>query len=127
MRKPFLALLALAVLAGCSDPSEPREPSLTGTWSGTAQVGDATLTFWVTVVERDHSITGSGAMNFEPGFASSVTVNGTHVYPNLSFTGGGAGFPDFNYTGRFQNRNTIQGFLRGGGFDEQPFTFRRQD
>lgn len=123
---PNLALAALVLVAACSDGDDPQVPEMTGTWSGLIFLDeDNPITFEMTVLERDHLVSGSGFLRFEVGPAIATTVEGIHVHPNVSFTGSGARLPDFNFTGVFQDRTTIRGQLFGGGFEGDSLTFDR--
>lgn len=126
-RRAAPALVILAFAAGCADPTEPDVPTMTGTWAGTFQVNDSEVILEVTLVERDRVLTGFGAMRGETGGGTATTVRGAHVHPEVSFTGSSSGRPDFNFSGTFQDRLTVDGRLTGGGFTGEQLTLIRRE
>jgi len=126
MRRMSLVLALVLVLVGCSDPSGVGMPDLTGRWSGSTETGDVPATLQITVLERDGQLTGAGVI-FVVQAVHSLTLEGVHAYPNVSFKNAASGFADFNYSGRFDGNATIVGTLRGSGFGGQTVILTRDD
>jgi len=124
-RKILLLISAIALLSfGCGTDSN-EDPSVSGSWMGTATIEGGTLTINLQILENSGNLNGNGTLTFvEP---LSINANGTHNYPNVSMTIRSSNLEDLNYNATLSgDGNSLTGTLQGSGFNNFSFTLRRQ-
>jgi hypothetical protein len=118
------AVLALP-LAGCGgDSTAPSNEVLTGTWSGTVQASQTTVTLTMTITETNGAVTGTGQFN-GGGAGLPVTVSGTFTSPNADLAITAEGFAASTVKGTVSGTQ-MKATLNGSGFVNQPITMQRQ-
>lgn len=128
MRKSSVLLILALLVSGCSDITGSSPPRMSGTWSGTSIGASNPVTITMTVLEERGKFTGWGSVRIQgpPTDFFAIGVSGVHVHPEVSFAGHLSGFEDFNFTGRFEDRSTIFGQLRGSGFQDYQIRMTRE-
>lgn len=104
----LLAIVALATLAGCSDPL--RDNTVTGTWRGSSTGS----TFILVMQQSGTAVAGSGTITSTAG-SRTISISANYQQPSFS----GTLIPDagqpITLTGTTEG-NTLVGTLTGGGF-----------
>jgi hypothetical protein len=128
LRPLLLAALCLVMAAsttGCDSGGEDENPTVTGSWTGTATPPGGSITINLQLTERDQTINGSGTISGAQTIA--VSVSGTHNYPNVSLTISSPGLEALNFQGSLAgDSRTLPGNLSGSGFENFAFTLRKQ-
>jgi hypothetical protein len=126
LHNTLLLILSVAIInVGCSDNSSDRDPSLTGSWLGTATVEGSTLTVNVQLNENNGAVNGNGVMTLIDPVA--VNITGTYNFPSVSMTIRSSGLADLNFNGNLSaGGNSLTGSMSGSGFDNFSITLQRQ-
>lgn len=129
LKRSFLSVALVAMLLGCGgdDSSGPDERvNLNGQWIGVVTVNQASTTITLTLSHNRQNNTIQGAGTFTvPGVeAIALTVSGTYVRPNVTFTMSASGYEDMNFTGTYVD-GTITGQLNGSGFVNVSVSFNK--
>ncbi len=106
-------LARLSILLGIA-----LNPTMTGTWSGSAQGTNVTLK----LVQNGNTVTGTATVS---GLQDTFAVHGTNNYPNVSLGGSVYGLA-VSFTGKFTDNNAIPGTLSIQGFSPIQVTLKRQ-
>lgn len=119
-------LILSSMLIACSDnPVEADDPSITGRWSGQTTIQGTPLSMDVQLMENNGSISGAGTMVLVDPLA--ITVTGVYNFPSMTMTVRSNDFDDMSFSGDLgADGNTINGSMRGSGFDNFGFSLRRQ-
>ena len=117
----WVLLIPLLLLAGCLNPTSLEPPTMSGSWSGTAD--GVVVTFASTEIRQTVSGDGHASMGTE---SIPLTVAGTHVYPNVILTVGIQGVGSVSFAGEFVSDDQVNGSLNGSGFEDAPFVLTRQ-
>ena len=124
MRAP-LAVLALLVLAACSDSNEPSRIEVEGSWTGQFTTsGGTAVTLNMTLIETAGAVTGNSTL-VSSGGSLAETVTGTYSPPSVSLNFHSEGFSDSNLAGTV-GETTLTGTLNGSGFNNIALTLQRQ-
>ncbi len=110
--------LLLFALTGCLFGGDPN---IEGVWSGS----NAVVTFSMTVVENNKTVTGTGTITGSTGGFLALTVTGTHVHPSVALTLSSPGFLPFSFNGSFETDDLITGLLNGSGFNNEQISLLR--
>ena len=115
-----------ASLVACSDnPVEADDPSLTGRWFGQTTIQGTPLSMDIQLQENNGIISGAGTMVLVEPLA--ITTTGVYNFPSMTLTVRSNAFEDMSFTGDLgADGNTINGSMRGSGFDNFGFSLRRQ-
>ena len=121
----FLFLIALSVsLTSCDSNSEDADPTVNGSWSGTAVVSGVSLTINMQLTENSRIVSGAGTLSFDQSYA--IVINGTHNYPEVAMNISTELGP-VNYSGTLAGDDeTITGNMSGGGLEAFSITVRKQ-
>lgn len=124
-RNAILLMVAIAFLTfGCGTDSN-EDPSVSGSWLGTATINGGTMTMSIQLQENSGSLNGNGTLTFVDPLAINAT--GTHNYPNVSMTIRSSDLQDMNFNATMSgDGNALTGTLQGSGFNNFSFTLRRQ-
>jgi hypothetical protein len=109
----LVALFGISLAAACNGdggPSAPEDVRLTGTRTGSASF--LTVTFVLSETSAG-AIGGSGSLSNPDGTFGVTVFGGTHAGSAVSFTFGGTGFEDANFTGTLSGSNVLNGTLNG--------------
>ena len=104
----LLAVVALATLAGCSDPL--RDNTVTGTWRGSSTGS----TFILVMQQSGTAVAGSGTITSTAG-SRTISISANYQQPSFSGTLLPDGGQPITLTGTTEG-NTLVGTLTGGGF-----------
>jgi hypothetical protein len=104
----LLAVVALATLAGCSDPL--RDNTVTGTWRGSSTGS----TFILVMQQSGTAVAGSGTITSTAG-SRTISISANYQQPSFSGTLIPDGGQPITLTGTTEG-NTLVGTLTGGGF-----------
>jgi hypothetical protein len=121
----FLLLIAFSVSTmGCDSGESDSDPTVSGSWSGTAVVSGVSLTLNLQLTENSKIVSGAGTLSFDRSYA--IVVNGTHNYPEVAMNISTELGP-LNYTGTLAGDDeTITGNMSGGGIEAFSMTIRKQ-
>ena len=113
----LLAVVALATLAGCSDPL--RENTVTGTWRGSS----TNQSFILVMQQSGSAVAGNGTITSTAG-SRSISISANYQQPAFS----GTLVPDsgqpITLVGTTEG-NTLVGTLTGGGFSGEGIALTR--
>lgn len=116
-------LLAVASCKGSDGGSAlGPNPSLTGRWTGSAQLG--TLDFQATFVQTAGAVTGNGSYTSPLGGAN-FTVTGIVVGAAVSLSLEAGGIGTGSFTGRFTANDRVTGQLTAPGSGSVDLTLNR--
>jgi hypothetical protein len=119
----LLLLILPVVSAGCD--SDESDPTVTGSWGGTANVQGSIVSLDMQLTENSGSVTGSGTLNV--GGPIAINVTGTHNYPSVALTVRSTGFADLSFQGTLSgDARQITGTLSGSGFDNFGITLAKR-
>jgi hypothetical protein len=125
MYRLLLFGLATLLLAGCSDdpsddPTAPVAASVTGTWVGSSDGINMT----VSLVQSGTDVTGTSTMN---SVAASVNLvaEGTFIDRTLTISLTSPELEPATYSGSLSG-STLTGTINGSGFANFPMTLSRQ-
>lgn len=104
----LLAVLALATLAGCSDPL--RENTVTGTWRGSS----TSQSFILVMQQSGTAVAGNGTITSTTG-TRNLSISANYQQPSFSGTLIPDGAQPITLIGTTEG-NTLVGTLSGGGF-----------
>jgi hypothetical protein len=104
----LLAVVALATLAGCSDPL--RDNTVTGTWRGSSTGS----TFILVMQQSGTAVAGSGTITSTAG-SRTISISANYQQPSFSGTLIPDGGQPITLTGTTEG-HTLVGTLTGGGF-----------
>jgi hypothetical protein len=113
----LLAIVALATLAGCSDPL--RENTVTGTWRGSS-TGQS---FILVMQQSGTAVAGNGTITNSAG-TRTLSITGNYQQPTFSATLLPTGAQPITITGTTEG-NTLVGTLTGGGFTGEGIALSR--
>ena len=113
----LLAVVALATLAGCSDPL--RENTVTGTWRGSS-TGQS---FILVMQQSGTAVAGSGTITSTAG-SRTLSISGNYQQPSFSGTLIPDGAQPITLVGTTEG-NTLVGTLTGGGFTGEGIALAR--
>lgn len=128
--RPLYTLALLVILSGtlvaCSDnPVEADDPMITGRWAGQTTIQGTPLSMDIQLQENNGTINGAGTMVLVDPLA--ITVTGVYNFPSMTMTVRSNDFEDMSFSGDLgADGNTINGSMRGSGFDNFAFSLRRQ-
>jgi hypothetical protein len=119
-----LAVLSLALLAGCNDTLVPTTTDPLGTWAANFDVVGSSLI--LTLDQTYGSITGAGSYAIEAGRAGTVRIRGSYSPPAIAIEL----FYDFgqvlSFSGRFEDADHLKGFLANSQGQQSPLAFTRR-
>ena len=113
----LLAVVALATLAGCSDPL--RENTVTGTWRGSS-TGQS---FILVMQQSGSAVAGNGTITSTAG-TRTLSITGNYQQPAFSATLLPTGAQPITLAGTAEG-NTLVGTLTGGGFSGEGIALTR--
>lgn len=114
-----MAVLVVA-LVGCDSGNDP-DPTVDGRWSGTMTFQGAAANISMDLLENNQRVTGTGIAG-----TFTMTLTGTHRYPDLSLVISVVGFLDSNYSGILSDDGrTITGIWTDPDFGGIPLTLRK--
>lgn len=117
--------LVVLLLGACGDSVEPDpDPTLSGSWSGTATTSGGSLTVNATLNDASGTVSGSGNIVGE-GLNCAHSASGTRSGSNFSVSFTCQDFDPVSYTGTV-TATTMSGALNGSGFDNFAFTMQKQ-
>jgi hypothetical protein len=121
MRK-ILALALLVTLAACGDdkPTQPAAATATGTWAGTIEGQQLTLT----LVQNGGAVSGTGTMSNTPSGTRALTATGTFTAPNLTLTLSSGTAAPMALQGAVSG-NALTATLSGSGWTGEAITMQR--
>jgi hypothetical protein len=124
VRASAAALLALAAAAGCGRTDDPVGPttSITGRWTGHAQLN--LLHFSATFTQNGEAVTGLGEFSSPIG-SGPFSVTGSYVTPRVTLTLVSAELGTTGYEGTLSSANEINGRLTTPPYDGMELTLRR--
>ena len=122
-RLAFLPLFAMLAACGSDAAAPEPDPTVTGSWSGTANQFTIQLTL---NQQPDGTVVGGGTFVSEVGSLALTVLSGTHVFPSLSLTLGATGLLDTNLTGTVTSSTTIAATLNGSGFINESINLTKQ-
>ena len=105
----LIAIVALAALAGCSDPL--RENTVTGTWRGSS-TGQS---FILNMQQSGTAVAGTGTVTSTAG-TRTLSISGNYQQPAFSGTLLPTGAQPITLVGTTEG-STLVGTLTGGGFN----------
>jgi hypothetical protein len=105
----LLAVVALATLAGCSDPL--RDNTVTGTWRGSSTGS----TFILVMQQSGTAVAGSGTITSTGAVTRNLSISANYQQPSFLGTLIPDGGQPITLTGTTEG-NTLVGTLTGGGF-----------
>jgi hypothetical protein len=119
--------IAIAIQSGNGGGNGDAIPSLSGTWVGTVSGTDdegnpLPATLKLVLTQKGDEITGYGQIETIP----IDYVTGTYSYPNVSLTLDSLEFLPTYLEGTVIDKDTITGTSNGSGFNNFPFTLKRQ-
>ena len=118
-------LCALAAAPACGRKDAPVEPgaSLSGRWTGSAQLN--LLQFAATFTQNGEEVSGLGSFS-SPLASGPFTVVGSFVSPRVSLTLVSAELGTTGYEGTLTSANEISGRLTTPPYDGWELTLRRE-
>lgn len=124
-RLALLVAIALPLACGKGDGGGPvgPEPSLTGTWRGSAKLG--ALDFVAQFQQVDGNVVGTGAFSSPLG-GDDFTAVGTSIGGQVRLTLTSSEYGVSTYNGRFVAANRVTGKLDAPQYSDLELTIDRQ-
>lgn len=127
----LIAALLLLALPACDSGEEPVDPPppaalLSGSYTGTANVGGLAVSIVLTLTENNNIVSGSGTLRGSD--VLSLSASGTRVNNDFNLTLSSEGFSDLNFAGNISSGGAVMtGVLNGSGFDSVTITLNRTE